>query len=95
MVTVSLLPFFSSGAALVLLLFTSLCNDNLADSLTCLYNYVYCILWVPTLRLNGRFVQEWPQGGFLCYWAYFTSVVVYKPFTVMLFLLYIYNYAVR
>ena len=43
---------------------------------------------MPTLRLNGRFVQEWPQGGFLCYWAYFTSVVVYKPFTVMLFLMF-------
>ena len=50
---------------------------------------------MPTLRLNGRMVQEWPQGGFLCYWAYFTSVVVYKPFTVMLFLMYIYNYVVR
>ena len=26
--------------------------------------------------------QEWPQGGFLCQWAYFSSVVMYKPFTV-------------
>ena len=95
MFTVSLLPFFSSGAALVHLVLIYICNDNLADSLTCLYNYVYCISWVPSLRLNGRMVQEWPQGGFLCYWAYFTSVVVYKPFTVMLFLMYIYNYVFR
>jgi hypothetical protein len=27
--------------------------------------------------------QEWPGGGgFLCRWAYFTSIVMYKPFTV-------------